>query len=160
MSRGLLGTLAASAVLIGIVLLLVVDTNQNNLLRLEGKIDNVQVEKLSDDAHLVILDFVIKNPSKKLFEVKSIEVEVGPTGHAIPGGILAKRELASYFEFKQIEPMDPVLGGGDVIKPGERVHRIVGARFEKDMEGLEDASYLVRIRDINDVTSDLTSKSK
>lgn len=160
MSRGLLLMLAASALLIGLVLVLVVDTNQNNLLRLEGQIDNVQVEKLSDDAHLVILDFVIKNPSKKVFEVKRVEVEVGPTGHAVQGGVLAKRELASFFEFKQIEPMDLPLGGGDVIKPGERVHRIVGARFEKEIEGLEDAKFLVRIRDINDVTSDITSKSK
>lgn len=158
MSRALIAALAVSAAVVGLLLLTTVKTNQSNLLRLEGQIDEVQIEPLSDGAHLVLLNFVIKNPSERRFEVKRVEVAVGPEGEAAPGGVLAKRELASWFEYKQTEPRDPPLGPGDVVKAGERVHRIVGARFESAQRNLDGAFYTVRIRDINDVVSDIASK--
>ncbi len=157
MSRALLAMLAISAVFVGAILLTTVKTNQSQLLRLEGEITDVRIEKMSDGANLVFLTFDVINPSKHTFEVQRVEVAMGPKDHAIGGGVLSKREVSSFIDFKKWKDQYPPIGGGDVIAGQEKITRMVAARFEKDQD--LNANFRIRFHDLNGVVVDITSQA-
>ena len=157
MSRALMAMLAVAAVFVGVILLTTVKTNQSQLLRLEGEITNVRIEKMSDGANLVFLTFDATNPSKHTFEIKRAEVAMGPKDHAIAGGVLSKREVSSFIDFKKWKDQYPPVGPGDVVMPEEKITRMIAARFEADQN--LNANFRIRFHDINEVVVDIGAKS-
>ncbi len=156
MTRVLLATLAVSAVLVGAILLTTVRTNQGQLLRLEGEITDVRIEKMSDGANLVFLTFDATNPSKHTLEIKRVEVAMGPKDHAVVGGVLSKREVSSFIDFKKWKDQYPPIGPGDVVIAEEKVTRMIAARFAKNQD--LNANCRIRCHYSNDVVVDMTTK--
>lgn len=157
MTRALLAALAVGAVLVGAILLTAVKTNQAQLLRLDGEITGVRIERMSDGANLVFLDFNATNPSKYPFEIKRVEVATGSKDRSVAGGVLSKREVSSFVDFKKWKDQYPPIGPGDAVMPEEKVTRMIVARFEADQD--LNANFRIRFHDINDVVTDITSNT-
>ena len=149
----LIAILGFGIVLISAILLTGGKEDKGKPLQLEGGINDVSVEKLSDGAHVVLLYITAANPSKRPFEVKNIEVTVGPEKYAVSGGVLSKRELAGLLEFRKLKDQDPAIGPGDVVEGGQRVNRMLGVRFESGIKDFVDAQFHIRFHDVHDVVS-------
>lgn len=147
-----------AAVIIGAVLFVTVGVNQSQVLTLKGKVLDVRAVTLEPQASLVVIDFEANNPSNKLFEIEDIAVDQIQGETETPSSLLSKRETANYFEYTKMLQPNPQLGIGEIIKGGETVHRMVVTRFELPVNGLANAEYRIRIRDINDVVADIAGK--
>jgi hypothetical protein len=158
MKQTLIGFLGLGAVFVIAVLLTSGPSEKAKPLHLEGEVNDVRVEKLTDGAHVALLYLTATNPSKKPFEIKLIDVKIGPEKYSVDGGVLSKRELASLLEFKKLKDQDPAIGPGDVVMGGETVHGMLGVRFEKGVEDLETANFRLYFHNVNDLISEIKSK--
>ena len=158
MSRQFLITLLVGVAVIGAGLYTTVRVNKAHLLTLTGTIDNVRAVSLTPEATLVIVDFTATNPSAVPFELRELELERVEGDKVTPSGRLNRSEIENFFDYYKLPRRGAVFGLGDKVGPGEKVQRMIAARFELLPEGLEKATYRIRFHHYDNVTAEIMGK--
>ncbi len=153
---------ACAVVLLAGAVAWILHSHSGNYLEPTGRILQVRTVALDASSAGLIVDFEIKNPSRREMIVRFINVKLTePDGSVPDNSMIAASDLPAMFRYhKELGPLNlTALRERDHISPGQAVQRLTAVRYELPEEQLKNRKNVqLTIEDITGPKLELSTK--